>query len=75
MIRFRFECLSVTRTAGLREIVEIDLVGDNPDGSQVTGAEVAFDPKGHFSIMINDPARQGKMEPGQFYYLDIARVP
>lgn len=32
-------------------------------------------PNGHLEITITNPEAQGKIEPGKYYFLDIAPVP
>lgn len=71
-LRAKFQVSNVTKTASGDEIVAmVAVVGGSDENKQWS----KYTPAGSLSMTISNPEAQGKLVPGQSYYLDIMDAP
>jgi hypothetical protein len=76
MVRAKFMCSQVTKSAWGSEIAECNAVMAKPGDPMGENAQFnKATPNGKLLITIDNPAVQGFFKPGKEYYLDFTEVP
>lgn len=71
-IRAKFKVISVTAFEGGAEQVEAQAANGRAGSANAQWAMMT--PSGTLKMYINNPAAQGKLVPGRFYFLDITET-
>ena len=75
-MRAKFQVQSVLRHQDGQETLKMNAVcksGPYPaDGSDEDNTFSLFSPSGELTLVVNNPALSGKINPGEKYYLDFA---